>query len=66
MWADWIDNYGERAVDAFYVQDSDRKLNSRKANALKSSLLDVLGETETQTSPRGGLSMERARASVAR
>ena len=61
-----IDNYGERAVDAFYVQDSDRKLNARKANALKSSLLDVLGETETQTSPRGGLSMERARASVAR
>ncbi len=61
-----IDNYGERAVDAFYVQDGAAKLTPRKAQALKASLLDVLGEAEAQAKPRGGLAMERARASVAR
>ena len=61
-----IDNYGERAVDAFYVLDGEGKLNARKAQALKLSLLDVLGESETNAAPRGGLKMEKARASVAR
>ena len=60
-----IDNYGERAVDAFYVQDKGAKLSGRKAQALKSSLMDVLGEADV-AAPRGGLALERARASVAR
>ena len=61
-----IDNYGERAVDAFYVQDEGAKLSPRKSAALKASLLGVLGEAEESAAPRGGLSLERARASVAR
>jgi [protein-PII] uridylyltransferase len=61
-----IDNYGERAVDAFYVQEAGGKLGARKAQALKSSLLGVLGEAEASAAPSGGLSLERARASVAR
>jgi [protein-PII] uridylyltransferase len=61
-----IDNYGERAVDAFYVQDSGRKIGQRKAGALRGSLLEVLGEAEASAAPRGGLALERARASVAR
>ena len=61
-----IDNYGERAVDAFYVQEGSSKLAPRKAQALKSSLLQVLGEAEARAAPRGGLPLERARASVAR
>ena len=65
MCADWIDNYGERAVDAFYVQDQGAKLATRKAQALRTSLLEVLGDADTQTAP-GALSLERARASVGR
>jgi [protein-PII] uridylyltransferase len=61
-----IDNYGERAVDAFYVQEAGRKISARKAQALKASLLEVLGEAEASAAPRGGLALERARASVAR
>ncbi len=61
-----IDNYGERAVDAFYVQDKGAKLAQRKAHALRSNLLEVLGEAESQAQPRGALSLERARASVGR
>jgi [protein-PII] uridylyltransferase len=61
-----IDNYGERAVDAFYVQQSGRKVGGRKAQALRGSLLAVLGEAEASAAPRGGLALERARASVAR
>ena len=60
-----IDNYGERAVDAFYVQDQGAKLATRKAQALRTSLLEVLGDADTQTAP-GALSLERARASVGR
>ena len=66
MWADWIDNYGERAVDAFYVQDGSAKLATRKAQTLRTSLLEVLGEDESKSQPRGALSLERARASVGR
>ena len=61
-----IDNYGERAVDAFYVQEKGAKLASRKVPALRTSLLEVLGEAETRAQPRGALSLERARASVGR
>jgi [protein-PII] uridylyltransferase len=61
-----IENYGERAVDAFYVLDKGAKLSSRKAQALRSSLVDVLGEAETSAQPRGALPLERARASVGR
>ncbi len=61
-----IDNYGERAVDAFYVQEGGGKLTPRKAQALKIALMNVLGEAEASAQPRGGLSLERARASVAR
>ena len=59
-----IDNYGERAVDAFYVQDKSGKVGARKVQALKGSLMEVLGETAA-VAPRG-LPLERARASVAR
>jgi [protein-PII] uridylyltransferase len=61
-----IDNYGERAVDAFYVQEDGAKLGARKAQALRASLLEVLGEAEALAAPRGGVARERARASVAR
>ena len=61
-----IDNYGERAVDAFYVQDKGAKLGTRKAQGLRASLLEVLGEAERSAQPRGVLSLERARASVGR
>jgi [protein-PII] uridylyltransferase len=59
-----IDNYGERAVDAFYVQDKGAKLAQRKAQTLRTILLDVLGESESL--PRGALPLQRARASVGR
>jgi [protein-PII] uridylyltransferase len=61
-----IDNYGERAVDAFYVQEEGHKISARQAQALRVALLQVLGEAEAGANPRGGLSRERARASVAR
>ncbi len=61
-----IDNYGERAVDVFYLQEDEGKLGARKIQSLKAALLEVLGEDETKATPRGGLSLERARASVAR
>jgi [protein-PII] uridylyltransferase len=61
-----IDNYGERAVDAFYVQDAGGKLaDARRANALKAHLIKALNDDET--APVGGRPrLERARASVAR
>jgi [protein-PII] uridylyltransferase len=59
-----IDNYGERAVDAFYVQKAGRKLpDGREAVALRNGLLKVLDD-EAGAPARGRL--ERARASVAR
>jgi [protein-PII] uridylyltransferase len=60
-----IDNYGERAVDAFYVHDGAHKLtDGRKANALKAALLKAL-ETD-ESAPVGGRRLERARSSVGR
>ena len=61
-----IDNYGERAVDAFYVQDQGAKLaDARRANALKAQLLKALNDDET-TQVGGRPRLQRARASVAR
>ena len=61
-----IDNYGERAVDAFYVQDRGAKLTeTRRANALKAHLLKALNDDET-VSTGGRPRLQRARASVAR
>ncbi|MDR3510141.1 MAG: [protein-PII] uridylyltransferase [Caulobacteraceae bacterium] len=62
-----VDNYGERAVDAFYVCDADgRKLTSaRKIAALTSALAEVLEEESPET-PAGRLRLQRARASVGR
>jgi [protein-PII] uridylyltransferase len=61
-----IDNYGERAVDAFYVTDPEgRKLtDSRRKNALKGALEAALAE---ESEPQGRrVNLQRARASVAR
>ena len=60
-----IDNYGERAVDAFYVQDGGRKLEGRRAVALKANLIKALDADES-TAERGRPRLQRARASVAR
>jgi [protein-PII] uridylyltransferase len=62
-----IDNYGERAVDAFYCQGPDGgKLTSpRRINPLKTALIGVLEEAPAE--PQAGRPrLERARASVAR
>jgi [protein-PII] uridylyltransferase len=61
-----IDNYGERAVDAFYVHDRGGKLaDGRKVNALKGALLKALNDDEA--APTGGRPrLERARASIGR
>jgi [protein-PII] uridylyltransferase len=61
-----IDLYGERAVDAFYVQDGGHKLaDARRANTLKANLIKALNDDDT--APEGGRPrLERARASVAR
>ena len=58
-----IDNYGERAVDAFYVQDSGQKVEARRAAALKAKLIAAL---EVEDAPPSGRRLERARASAAR
>ena len=62
-----IDNYGERAVDAFYVCDADgQKLTStRRIATLKDALVEVLAE-ETAETPAGRPRLQRARASYAR
>jgi [protein-PII] uridylyltransferase len=60
-----IDNYGERAVDAFYLQEKGGKLSARTIQCLKAALMEVLGEVEANA-PARGLTLERARASVAR
>ena len=60
-----IDNYGERAVDAFYVLDHGKKLEGRKAVALKGQLIKALDADEAAPE-RGRPRLERARASVAR
>jgi [protein-PII] uridylyltransferase len=60
-----IDNYGERAVDAFYVLDQGKKLEGRKAALLKGQLVKALDAGEGAPE-RGRPRLERARASVAR
>ncbi len=62
-----IDGYGERAVDAFYVQTAEggKLADGRKVSALKADLLSALEQNEAGApSTRPGL--KRARASVAR
>ena len=60
-----IDNYGERAVDAFYVQEAGRKMDGRRSAALKANLIKALDADEA--APEGGRPrLQRARASVAR
>ena len=59
-----IDNYGERAVDAFYVVARDGKLiDPRRIAAVRARLTEALAEAEA---PQGRLRLERARASAAR
>jgi [protein-PII] uridylyltransferase len=60
-----IDNYGERAVDAFYVLDHGKKVDGRRAAALKGHLIKALDAGEGAPE-RGRPRLERARASVAR
>ncbi len=59
-----IDNYGERAVDAFYVVTREGKLTEpHRVAAVRARLLEVLEDAETAAArPR----LERARASAAR
>jgi [protein-PII] uridylyltransferase len=62
-----VENYGERAVDAFYVHDAAgaKLTDARRINSLKRVLGEVLAEDEI-TAPKGRPKLERARASVAR
>jgi [protein-PII] uridylyltransferase len=61
-----IDNYGERAVDAFYVYDEEgRKLtDARRINGLKKVMAETLADDEPAAPGRPRL--QRARASAAR
>ena len=62
-----IDGYGERAVDAFYVQTSEggKLTETRKVTALKADLLSAL-EANEAGAPNTRPGLKRARASVAR
>ena len=61
-----IDNYGERAVDAFYVHDGAEAkiIDPKHVRAVRKALTDVLEKEEVSTGQRPRL--QRARASVAR
>ncbi len=61
-----VENYGERAVDAFYVYDeAGRKLtDAKKSAAVKKALTEVLADEEPAPGTRPRL--QRARASSAR
>ncbi|HKT53464.1 MAG TPA: ACT domain-containing protein, partial [Caulobacteraceae bacterium] len=61
-----IDNYGERAVDAFYCynRNGGKLINGRALQTLKTALTEVLDE-DAEPAP-GRPRLERARASVAR
>ncbi len=63
-----IDGYGERAVDAFYVQTpgGGKLTDAKRAAALKAALMEALDAEEADQAPRGRPRLERARASVAR
>jgi [protein-PII] uridylyltransferase len=60
-----IDGYGERAVDAFYVQTADggKLTDPRRIAAVRAALTEVLEAGEAYVAQRR---LERARASVAR
>ena len=60
-----VDNYGDRAVDAFYVVDDEgQKLTSpRRIATLKTALTEVLEDDGGET-PAGRPRLQRARASV--
>ena len=58
-----IDNYGERAVDAFYVTARQGRLDEpRRAAAVRGRLMEALDDADASASPR----LQRARASAAR
>ncbi|HEY3798212.1 MAG TPA: [protein-PII] uridylyltransferase [Caulobacteraceae bacterium] len=58
-----IDNYGERAVDTFYVVGREGRLTeARRTGAVRARLMEALGDAE----PAAGSRLERARASAAR
>ncbi|HEX6860327.1 MAG TPA: [protein-PII] uridylyltransferase [Caulobacteraceae bacterium] len=61
-----IDGYGERAVDAFYVQTAEGQkiTDPRRISSLRAALMEVLQAAEP-VAPKGRR-LERARASVAR
>jgi [protein-PII] uridylyltransferase len=61
-----IDNYGERAVDAFYVcgAEGGKLTDARKINALKQALTEVLDQDSVEIGASRRL--QRARASSAR
>jgi len=61
-----VDNYGERAVDAFYCHESPggKLTDPRRIAALKSVLTEVLDDPGGVSAARPRL--QRARASVAR
>ena len=63
-----IDNYGERAVDAFYCYGPAGRQAYRRAahQRLRAALIGVLGSPTTPSSSAGRPRLERARASVAR
>jgi [protein-PII] uridylyltransferase len=59
-----IDNYGERAVDAFYVVTRDGKLDdAHRQSAVRARLMEALEDAETAA---GRPRLQRARASAAR
>jgi [protein-PII] uridylyltransferase len=62
-----IDNYGERAVDAFYCHgpEGGKFTAARAINTLRSQLAQVLDEEPAEPA-EGRPRLERARASVAR
>jgi [protein-PII] uridylyltransferase len=62
-----IDNYGERAVDAFYCHgpDGGKLTGARSINALKAALNQALDEEPAEPA-EGRPRLERARASIAR
>ncbi len=62
-----IDGYGERAVDAFYVQtpEGGKLTETRKVAVVKADLLAALEQNEA-TAPAARPGLKRARASVAR
>jgi [protein-PII] uridylyltransferase len=63
-----IDGYGERAVDAFYVQTNGggKLTDTRASNALKAALMEALEDEDAGPARGGRPRLERARASVAR